>query len=92
MKESVKRYIPLDQHYRMRAEGLEEAIRKDKNEGFNPWLIVATGGTTDTGAVDPLDSIADIAILVIDIKQGIQPQTIESIKILKQHKMQESTI
>jgi len=61
MKECVKRYIPLDQHYRMRAEGLEEAIQKDKNEGFNPWLIVATGGTTDTGAVDPLDSIADIA-------------------------------
>lgn len=31
-------------------------------------------------------SIADIAVLVIDINQGIQPQTIESIKILKQHK------
>lgn len=31
-------------------------------------------------------SIADIAILVVDIAQGLQPQTIESIKILKHHK------
>lgn len=63
MKECVKRFIPLDKHYRMRAEDLEAAILKDKHEGFNPWLIVTSGGTTDTGAVDPLDSIADIAIV-----------------------------
>ena len=31
-------------------------------------------------------SIADIAILVVDIQQGFQPQTIESIKILKEYK------
>ncbi|RLE37726.1 translation initiation factor IF-2, partial [Candidatus Woesearchaeota archaeon] len=30
-------------------------------------------------------SLADMAVLVIDITQGIQPQTVESIKILKQH-------
>ncbi len=31
-------------------------------------------------------SIADLVILLVDIKQGFQPQTIESIKILKSHK------
>ncbi|MBI2079392.1 translation initiation factor IF-2 [Candidatus Micrarchaeota archaeon] len=31
-------------------------------------------------------AIADLAILVVDINQGFQPQTIESIKILKQFK------
>ena len=31
-------------------------------------------------------SLADIAVLVIDIREGLMPQTIESIKILRQYK------
>ena len=61
LKECVKRYIPLDELYHMRTEALEEAILNDKDKGLNPWLIIATAGTTDTGAVDPLEPIADIA-------------------------------
>ncbi len=61
LKECIKRFIPLDEHYRMKADALEEAILNDKKSGLNPWLIVAAAGTVDTGAVDPLDSIADIA-------------------------------
>ncbi len=61
LKECPKRYVPVDQHYRMRAEALEEAILQDVNESLNPWLIVAAAGTTNTGAVDPLEDIADIA-------------------------------
>ena len=59
--ECVKRYIPLDDRYHMRVEALEKTIQQDKQAGLNPWLIVASAGTTDTGAVDPLESIADIA-------------------------------
>ena len=59
--ESVKRFIPLDDRYRMRPEALDEAVRGDAKKGLNPWLIAATAGTTDTGAVDPLVDIADIA-------------------------------
>ena len=61
LKECVKRYIPLDQHYRMRADTLEETILSDKKAGLNPWMIIASAGTTDVGAVDPLAAIADIA-------------------------------
>jgi aromatic-L-amino-acid/L-tryptophan decarboxylase len=61
LKESVKRSISLDDRYRMRPEALEEAIEADAKMGLYPWMIAATAGTTDTGAVDPLSDIADIA-------------------------------
>lgn len=61
LKECIRRFIPLDEHYRMKAEALEQAILNDKKSGLNPWLIVAAAGTVDTGAVDPLDSIVDIS-------------------------------
>jgi aromatic-L-amino-acid decarboxylase len=44
----------------MRPEVLEQAIAADKEQGFKPWLVVAAAGTTDTGAVDPLEAIAAI--------------------------------
>ena len=61
LKESVKRFVPLDDRYRMRPEALEEAIEADTKMGLCPWMIAANAGTTDTGAVDPLADIADIA-------------------------------
>jgi len=59
--ESVKHFIPLDERYRMRPDALEEAVRGDAKMGLYPWLVAATAGTTDTGAVDPLADIADIS-------------------------------
>ena len=61
MKECIVRHIQLDQNHRMRADALEAAIHDDQRAGLLPWLIVASAGTVDTGAVDPLASIADIA-------------------------------
>ncbi len=57
----VLRDVPCDDGFRMDATVLRDAVRKDKDDGLNPWLIAATAGTTDTGAVDPLNAIADIA-------------------------------
>lgn len=55
------RHIPLDNNHRIIPQKLHELIEKDKTEGLNPFLIVATAGTTDTGTIDPLNDIADIA-------------------------------
>lgn len=59
--ECVLRRVPMDAGYRMEPAALERAIDEDARGGRIPWLIVATAGTTDTGAVDPLDAIADVA-------------------------------
>ena len=59
--EAQVRTIPIDERFRMRPDALEEAIAADRAHGLKPWLIIAAAGTTDTGAVDPLDAIAEIA-------------------------------
>jgi len=61
LEDVLIRYVPLDDQHRMRADVLATQIEKDCNRGLNPFLVVATAGTTDTGAVDPLNDIADIA-------------------------------
>lgn len=55
------RYIELDHFFRMKPDHLSSSIQKDINMGFMPFMIVASAGTTDTGAIDPLNSLADIA-------------------------------
>lgn len=60
--ESVLRVVPLDADLRMDCEALRDHIQEDRDAGLKPWLIAATAGTTDAGAVDPLDAIADIAL------------------------------
>ncbi|HEV8128433.1 MAG TPA: aminotransferase class V-fold PLP-dependent enzyme [Candidatus Eisenbacteria bacterium] len=54
------RRVAMDAHYRMDPVALERGIEEDARSGRIPWLVVATAGTTDTGAVDPLDAIADV--------------------------------
>jgi glutamate/tyrosine decarboxylase-like PLP-dependent enzyme len=61
MGEAQVRCVPMDDGFRMRPEALEEMIAADRAAGLRPWMIIAAAGTTDAGAVDPLDAIADIA-------------------------------
>ena len=61
LQECNKRFISLDDRYRMQTGQLKASILQDKKQGLKPFLIIATAGTTDTGAVDPLPAIADIA-------------------------------
>ena len=52
--------IPVDGQYRMDARALERQIESDEGEGFLPVCVVATAGDVNTGAIDPIDAIADI--------------------------------
>ncbi|HEX9122797.1 MAG TPA: pyridoxal-dependent decarboxylase [Actinomycetota bacterium] len=52
--------IPVDGGYRIRLGLLRDAIRRDRDEGVRPLAVVASAGTVATGAVDPLDRIADL--------------------------------
>ncbi len=61
MAEAVVRNVPMDDRFRMDAVALERMVEQDVAEGKNPFLVVASAGTTDTGSVDPLDAVADIA-------------------------------
>lgn len=55
------RILRVDDHGRMHADAVERQIGEDRKAGLRPWMIVATAGTTDTGSVDPLPRLADIA-------------------------------
>jgi len=61
LSECVLREIPFDANMRMDCDSLQTQILQDQKDGLKPWLISASAGTTDTGSVDPLDRIADIA-------------------------------
>jgi aromatic-L-amino-acid decarboxylase len=54
------RAIESDQRYRLRIDALREAIGADRRAGLTPFAVVSSAGTTNTGAVDPLDDIADL--------------------------------
>ncbi|KAL7929510.1 pyridoxal phosphate-dependent transferase [Trichoderma chlorosporum] len=55
------RKIPSDKNFYMDVAKLEETIIADKSQGLVPFLVIANCGTTNTGAIDPLDEIADLA-------------------------------
>jgi aromatic-L-amino-acid decarboxylase len=54
------RRIGLDEQRRMRVDELAAALDADRRAGIVPVAVVATAGTTLTGAVDPLEAIADV--------------------------------
>jgi len=59
--EAVVRTIPVDDRFRMRADALRDQVATDLRGGLRPFLVVASAGTTDTGAVDPLEDLAAVA-------------------------------
>ena len=55
------RILDVDTRYRAKPELFEEAIKIDLKKGFKPFFLVSSAGTTNTGAVDPLSDLADVA-------------------------------
>ena len=54
------RKIPVDGEFRMDPGALEAAIERDRAEGWRPFCVCATIGTTSTTSIDPVEAIADI--------------------------------
>jgi aromatic-L-amino-acid/L-tryptophan decarboxylase len=61
LKECIIRQVPMDERYRMNTAELERMIKIDISSRLRPILIVASAGTTDTGSIDPLDVIGQLA-------------------------------
>jgi aromatic-L-amino-acid/L-tryptophan decarboxylase len=53
--------LPVDGRRRLAPEALEAAVRRDREMGLRPFLVVASVGTTNTGAIDPVRAIVDVA-------------------------------
>jgi glutamate/tyrosine decarboxylase-like PLP-dependent enzyme len=55
------RPVASDGAYRLRMDSLRDLVQADRKAGFRPFLICATAGATNTGAVDPLHELADFS-------------------------------
>jgi len=61
LEDVIIRYTQLDEFFKINSVVLENQIKSDKKNGLNPFLVIASAGTTDVGAIDPLNEIAEIS-------------------------------
>jgi len=54
------RVLPTDDRWRLGPETVAAAVRADRRAGRVPFALCASAGSTNTGAVDPLQDLADI--------------------------------
>jgi aromatic-L-amino-acid decarboxylase len=59
--EGTLRIVPSDDDFRLRAEPVATAIAEDRNAGLLPFAISAVAGSTNTGAIDDVPALADVA-------------------------------
>jgi aromatic-L-amino-acid decarboxylase len=55
------RRIEVDEDFRISLASLRQAVLEDRNSGWHPFCIVASAGSVQTGAIDPLEALADFA-------------------------------
>jgi aromatic-L-amino-acid/L-tryptophan decarboxylase len=60
-REDRVREVPTDASFRMRVDALARAVAEDRAAGLSPFFVVGNAGTTNTGAVDALPELADLA-------------------------------
>jgi aromatic-L-amino-acid decarboxylase len=53
--------LPSDERFRLHAEPIAEAIARDRASGVTPLAIAAVAGSTNTGSVDRIEDLADLA-------------------------------
>ncbi len=59
--EATLRVLPSDDRFRLRADTVAAAIAEDRAAGLTPFCIAPVAGSTNTGSVDPVDELADVA-------------------------------
>jgi aromatic-L-amino-acid/L-tryptophan decarboxylase len=55
------RVVPVDDHFRMNPSALDERMHADRESGRRPFLVVTSAGTTNTGSIDPIGRVCDVA-------------------------------
>ena len=60
LQESNLREIEVDKKFKMNTNQLAIQIQEDLSNGLIPFLVIGSAGTTDTGAIDPLNDIASV--------------------------------
>ncbi|MCE7995309.1 MAG: aminotransferase class V-fold PLP-dependent enzyme [Roseivirga sp.] len=60
LEDVIIREIPLDEEFRLQPQVIAEAIAADRAAGLNPFMVIASAGTTDTGVVDPLKALGEL--------------------------------
>jgi aromatic-L-amino-acid/L-tryptophan decarboxylase len=53
------RRVGVDARFKLDVSALRDTVRADRKAGLRPFCVVASAGTVNTGAVDPLDALAD---------------------------------
>lgn len=81
------RLVSIDERRRLRPDAVADAIDADLAAGVTPIAVIATAGTTLTGAVDPLAAIADVCAkrgvwLHVDGAYGGAAATVPSVRSL----------
>jgi len=54
------RFVAVDERFRLRLDALERAVAEDRARGLRPFFVVCSAGTVNTGAVDPIEAVADV--------------------------------
>ncbi len=60
LEDVILRHLKLDAQSKIIAQDLSDKIIEDKKAGLMPFLLIASAGTTDTGAIDPLKELGEI--------------------------------
>lgn len=55
------RLVPCDDRFRIKITSLREMIAADLQSGLKPFCVIGSAGTVNTGAIDPLDELAEVA-------------------------------
>jgi aromatic-L-amino-acid decarboxylase len=55
------RTVPVDAEMRIDVAALRSAVERDRAAGMTPFLVVASAGTTNTGTIDPIADVGDVA-------------------------------